>query len=185
MQNLVNGDVPLTLDRPEPVVLIFGTSRPKQKTPSFVFLAYWDGNLNCWVSLGKDGDTWSFVPWQESNMGTYKNRIQNICSLPDNLWEGIRHYIDELGERRSYRKFHKGRLQALFSWIKLYKKDRRLRMKDLYNAELVTRILRAAGVPVLAGAPVGTITPSKLREAILDLHGLSFVKPTSKLMDSK
>jgi hypothetical protein len=149
--------------RTEPLYIVFGnTKKRKIGSPDLLFLMTWHHDLNNWLVLGAHETHWSFITWDSSTM---VNENHRVYSFPVDLWEGLRYYQSELGKPRG--SFFS--LTRLWQFIILRMK---VPMKSLYNAEMLTRILRASGIAMLPGRKTETITPSILEEAVCQTEGV-------------
>jgi hypothetical protein len=152
----------------ESIYLVFGRKEIDPIQGQSLFLITWSNELDCWQQLGQHKSHWLFAPWaiDDAISSSY-----HVYKLPNDLWEGLRYYSDQLGEKRSYRIFFKSLLTFLPVWIKTV--VTRKPMSSLINAEFIARVIRASGHVVLPGTKAGSVTPELLEEAVREIDGIS------------
>jgi hypothetical protein len=150
----------------ESIYLVFGKGIDPIKGQS-LFLIYWSENLQSWQQLGQHKNFWMFAPWALDNAIT---STYHVYKLPNDLWDGLKYYSDQIGEKKSYRIFFSSLLTFVVNRVRILLT--RKSIDALINAEFMTRVIRASGHVVLPGTKAGKVTPELLEEAVREIEGV-------------
>ena len=96
--------------------------------------------------------------------------LQTDYKLPNDLWDGLKYYSDQIGEKKSYRIFFSSLLTFVVNRVRILLT--RKSIDALINAEFMTRVIRASGHVVLPGTKAGKVTPELLEEAVREIEGV-------------